>query len=421
MTSERSDFDRIARAWLDVGPNEAPDRSVAAVLQAVESMPQARHPIRWPIWRPAPMSRLPVLAVLAGLIVVAFGIVLLSSGGPGPTPTVPSPSPSTSAAASASPGPVPAAVKGGWTAASRGTALEDPTLTTIVFGGSAVDNFAPQFSVDRPGFVRSLGSNVVEESLGVLRFTLSSSSDANCQMRDTGTYRWSTSTDGQWLTLDPIEDTCAARSEILPGTWQRNLGFTNEGGPGVAVNFQPYMTFTLPAEHWKGNEYAETDTLVLDNGDGTADLRIWKDPDGFVDACDRDAGRLDLEPGIDAFLAYLRDSPQFTVIDETELTVDGRRAVEVEIRLGDEIKQPCAPLDGNEADRRGILLWASHAAVGAFWNGVFGDHWSLVVTEVDGVTLLMEIVRQDGSTWPVDRSVVDSIRFLDALPTPPAS
>lgn len=49
-----------------------------------------------------------------------------------------------------------------------------------------------------------------------------------------------------------------------------------------------------------------------------------------------------------------------------------------------------------------------------------GDHWSLVVTEVDGATLLMEIVRQDGSTWPVDRSVVDSIRFLDALPEAPA-
>ena len=57
---------------------------------------------------------------------------------------------------------------------------------------------------------------------------------------------------------------------------------------------------------------------------------------------------------------------------------------------------------------------------GAFWNGVSGDHWSLVVTEVDGATLLMEIVRQDGSTWPVDRSVVDSIRFLDALPEAPA-
>ena len=45
MTIER-DFDRIARAWLDLGPNEAPDRSVAAVLQAIETTPQVRRPIR---------------------------------------------------------------------------------------------------------------------------------------------------------------------------------------------------------------------------------------------------------------------------------------------------------------------------------------------------------------------------------------
>ena len=255
----------------------------------------------------------------------------------------------------------------------------------------------------------------------MLRFTLSSSSDAGCQMRDAGTYRWSTSAEGQWLTFELIEDACVARSELLPGTWQRNLGFSSAGGTGIAVNFQPYVSFTLPAETWKGNEFAETDTMALDNSDGTADLRFWKDPDGFVDACDREGGRLDLEPGMDAFLAYLRESPQFTVIGETELTVDGRRAVEIEIRLGDNLKQPCAPMDGNEADRSGILLWASHAAEGTFWNGTFGDQWSLVVTEVDGATIVMEIARQDGTKWPVDRSVVDSITFLSELPTPPAS
>jgi hypothetical protein len=31
MTSER-DFDRLARAWLEQGPDEAPDRVIAAVL-----------------------------------------------------------------------------------------------------------------------------------------------------------------------------------------------------------------------------------------------------------------------------------------------------------------------------------------------------------------------------------------------------
>jgi len=74
MTSER-DFDRIARAWLDLGPDAAPDRAIDSVLQAIETTPQVRRPIRWPFWRPTIMTRLPVLAALAGGgVVVAVGL-----------------------------------------------------------------------------------------------------------------------------------------------------------------------------------------------------------------------------------------------------------------------------------------------------------------------------------------------------------
>jgi hypothetical protein len=432
MTSER-DFDRIARAWLDMGPNEAPDRAVAAVLQAVESTPQVRRPLRWPVWRATTMTRVTLLAVLAGTIAIAIGALALSGGSRTTTPA-PSAVPSSAPAvvASPSPRPLPDALLGGWVTTSRGTTIENLTkgtesalggnaaVTTVVFMDSADFTPGPAFWLDRRG-TPLLSSSVTEESPGVLRLTMTTMADPDCVGKDSGTYDWSQSPDGQWLTLELIEDACEARAEILPGTWQRSLAHDSPGGPGIATVLAPFVAFTLPAEAWRGIGLGEFDTVAIDNGDGTADMKIWKDPDGFVAPCDREAGRLDLEPGIDAFLAYLRDSPQFTVIDETELTVDGRRAVEVEIRLGDDIQQPCDPLDGNEADRRGILLWASHAADGTFWNGTFGDQWSLVVTEVDGTTLLMEIARQDGTTWPVDRDVLDSIRFLDALPTPPAS
>ena len=43
MTTTR-DPDRILRAWLDLMPDEAPDRAIAAVLQAVERASQARRP-----------------------------------------------------------------------------------------------------------------------------------------------------------------------------------------------------------------------------------------------------------------------------------------------------------------------------------------------------------------------------------------
>ena len=49
----------ISRAWLDLMPDEAPDRAVQAVLQAVETTPQVRPWRRLP-WRSTPMNRLPL-------------------------------------------------------------------------------------------------------------------------------------------------------------------------------------------------------------------------------------------------------------------------------------------------------------------------------------------------------------------------
>jgi hypothetical protein len=106
MTSER-DFDRLARAWLELGPEEAPDRVVAAVLQAAETTSQVRRPFGWPTWRSFPMNRLSVAAgAVAILVVVIGGGILLNrgnqSGGVGgppvaaPTASPPSPSPAPS-------------------------------------------------------------------------------------------------------------------------------------------------------------------------------------------------------------------------------------------------------------------------------------------------------------------------------------
>ncbi len=72
MTDERN-FDRLARAWLDLMPDEAPDRTIAAVLQAVETAPQARPPFRWLTRRFPNMNRLSMVAALAAATVLAVG------------------------------------------------------------------------------------------------------------------------------------------------------------------------------------------------------------------------------------------------------------------------------------------------------------------------------------------------------------
>ena len=70
------DFDRISRAWLDLMPDEAPDRAVNAVLRAVATTPQVR---RWrpASWRPLPMNRLPFAFAAVAVAIAIGGAVLL--------------------------------------------------------------------------------------------------------------------------------------------------------------------------------------------------------------------------------------------------------------------------------------------------------------------------------------------------------
>ena len=115
MTTER-DFDRLARAWLELSPNEAPDRTIEAVLRAVRSTPQVRRPGRWLLWRFPVMTR-PVLATGALVVIVAvLGAALLLGRGPSANVGGPSASPSPSATAvptvAASPTPTPTASGG---------------------------------------------------------------------------------------------------------------------------------------------------------------------------------------------------------------------------------------------------------------------------------------------------------------------
>jgi hypothetical protein len=112
MTTER-DFDRLARAWLELGPDEAPDRVVAAVLQAAQTTHQVRRPTRWPSWRSFRMNRIPMaLGATAILVAVIGGGILLNqrnqsgvgSGGAGASTPSPAASPSHLSSPSASGG-----------------------------------------------------------------------------------------------------------------------------------------------------------------------------------------------------------------------------------------------------------------------------------------------------------------------------
>jgi hypothetical protein len=414
MSTER-DFDRLARAWLELGPNEAPDRAIDAALDAIELTPQVRRPLRWPFWRPTTMSRLPLLVALAGIIIVLAGGLLLSGGGT-PVPTSPPPSPLASASAataSGSPLPLPAEIGGAWVAASRGTGLEDARVTTITLE-SPNEGTPVAFWIERQGFNPILPALAEELAPGQIELR-STTSTGTCETGAVGRYGWTLSTDGQWLSIDLVEDACDDRATILQGSWQRSLAHANPGGPGIAAVFDPYFTFTLPPDTYVGRGATQVDSMVTEND--TATYKVWRDLDGFVDPCDIDAGRIDLE-GMDGVLGYLEEDPRFAITERDEFTIDGHPAVEVRFTIGADIEPPCWSFDGNQDDPTGVLTWVPHAWSGGFWNDQIGATGLLVVTEVDGVSLTFETV-DFGAGLAVDRATLDTIRFLDELPTPP--
>ena len=309
--------------------------------------------------------------MLAGTLALVIGGLVLSGGGPGPAPiAVPSAEPSPSAGDRGA--PVPDAIKGGWSAASRGTALEGTPVTTIVLGGSSMDSTARQFSMDYPGMPsRKLDSNLVEIEPGVLRLRLGSGA-SGCEVGAEGRYRWSLSADGQWLTLEPITDACAVRSEIVTGTWQRNVGFSSGGGPGIATNFEPYIALTLPDVGLGSAPSSPTRTPSTP----TAPARPRRSRSGrtWTGSSTR---ATETRVGSSSTPGWTRSSRTCARTrasrsrEETEFQIDGHRAVEVVFQLGADIAEPCWDFDGDPANKTGVLLWVPQGEqnVEAFWNG----------------------------------------------------
>lgn len=370
---------------------------------------------RWQPMLSLTSPRLVGLLAAAALAIALLGTALIGGGGPAPAPE-PSATPGPSPTASPSVAPsteVPGALVGGWVAPSRGTGPEDPEVTFIEVGKRSEDS-PVRLWVDRPGFSPILSASIVETSPGVVRLE---ANDVNggCAAGDVGSYRWSTTDDAQWLTFDLVEDACDARSALLPGAWQRSLAHSNDGGPGIMANFRPFFTVTLPPGEYSGRGFDDTDTIVTETN--TYAFKVWKNIDAFADPCDIDAGRIDLE-GMDQVVAYFNDDPRFEVTRQEEFPVDGHRAVEIKFNLGPNQTEPCWTFDGNESDRSAILTYIPHEATAGFWNGQIGTPGLVVVTEVDGVSLLLEPLTFDFG-MAVDRATLETIRFLDALPMPP--
>jgi hypothetical protein len=355
----------------------------------------------------------PVVTLVAVLVVAILGgayILGRSDQNVGTPSSTPSPSPS--ATPYPSPLPLPSALVGGWLAPLRDAPIAQGLTSVIYFGALDGNPDAPDFvlgGAEAPADVREISPGLIELT--------ATSPLGGCSTGDVGHYRWSTSADGGWLTLDQVDDACPNRAAVVPGTWVRSGSHDSHGGPVVSAGFEPFFSFTLPTGDWLGGGSAGM--MSADRTEAT--FKVWQDPVGFNDFCNDALGRKVLERGINPFLQVLREDSGLTVSNERETTIDGRRAVIVDIGGKPDVQPPCwTNPDTGESGM--ILQWAEHADVYAKWATEIGSApWPIVITEVDGHTIVFEAVRADGTSWVLDQETIDSVRFLDELPTPPTS
>jgi hypothetical protein len=400
MTTER-DFDRLARAWLELGPDEAPDRVVAAVLQAAETTPQVRRRTGWSIWRSFHMTRLPIVAtVVAALVVVLGGGILLSRAG---NQSVGAPESSPSAVPSTGAGQLLAASirASSWIHRPEDPSTHPDSAPLIRFGVSSIGKPYDTEPTPVDSDVVVTGANTFEAR--------STTSSAGCAAGDVGRYTWSVSPTGNTLTLTGTDDACKARSDAMPsGSWARiDCTIIDNGCYGdldagafasqyvdprrpADVAWEPdfgAMAFEVPDGWANSKDDADTFTLTpsaeyaLESANGPD--AVWHDVTMYVaPAANRqtaDCAR-SVDPSVGGSIGdlatYVKGLPSLTTSDAQDITVGGRAARGLYVEVARSWTAACPDLPGTPAT---VFLTRAGANDDAWTFGVRSTERALLV------------------------------------------
>ena len=400
MTSER-DFDRLARAWLELGPDEAPDRAVAAVLQAAETTPQVRRPIRWSIRRSREMNRIPLLAGAAAIVaVILVGSILLGQpdqgvvGGPTSSPSSVPVTATPNVSPSAASTKIPPELQSFWITAPRSVSNLSPRERFRFSLFSSTLEF-PDDDLVNP----ELASRVTASGPDTLE-TVTTDTTAGCLVGDVGHYRWGLSPGGTRLTLTPSgTDECPARQAALPGEWFR-VACRNEGSgclgplePGTIISqfvapglpsrteWHPdwaALSFTVPAGWANSIDWPSTYHLTPSADyakedptgprDGLAHrISVWALPlpMGHRATCEESVE--DVPRTVEGFTTYVANLPTHLASTPQPITIDGRAGMWMDVRVDPAWEGLCpeggsasltflSPLPGMEFDPGPLIL-----------------------------------------------------------------
>jgi hypothetical protein len=459
MSDDRT-FERDARAWLELGPTQAPARAVHNALHVIETTSQQRD-LRAP-WRFPHLTIQPHFAVAAavGLLAIGAGLIILR----GPQSQIGHPSPSPTTLNSPSPRSVSAgALQATWASVGSRVYPSFDYNGPIAF---SIDSTKLRFSGFRYD-VDSTWSLTGDGGQVLLNFqtTYAGLPDGDperwdCQVGDEGTYDVDLSEDRGTLTLSAVSDACAPRAPLLAGEWTRwacpdpnfcELLTDQSAGRHVAPIFKPFegatsgrFAYTVPAgwlkaivpPTWPETELASNVRLLIrraPNDTGidlfsNVDMGSWETVSDEPLDCVATAPKLNASPAeVATWLASLHG---LLVTAPEPVSIGGLSGVLVDLSFTPGWTDPCAysQSDGGPAiyaGRRTLFhRKVASAVVGEpasnYDEGLSAtdDEWAryILLDRGDGQILLIRIQTEVKAIWEallVDAMpVVESFEFI---------
>lgn len=365
MTATR-DPDRILLAWLDLMPDELPDRSYAAVLDEIDHTPQVRRARLAGQWRFPVMPRLILAGAAVALAVVVGAIALVprSSSGVAGSP-LPTAVPSTSAAAaSGAAAAVPPDLRHRWMGGTN-TLVAPGAGSSITFGATSL-----ALAQSNSNESVSLTADASAVGPGRLRLTTAGRS-GHCDAGSAGIYDWLLSPSGRILNLVAIDDPCADRSGAVAGTWWlvgcKDSNDNCLGSLDAATYASQFINFDQGGTSWRPVFGALT--YAVPNGwanDADWPTRVGLSPQAAFDQWTQEGGTpsgIDVLADVSAVSAdkpcastpaagvartpsaivdTIRGIPGLVLSSETSITIDGREGRQVDLAVDDATLRPCA-------------------------------------------------------------------------------